>query len=162
MNFPSINRNDLLYEKFKPLEIKGLSLEKNILESILKKDYLLYTPYISFSYVIKFLREAALDPYVKSIKITLYRLSKDSQVISSLINASKNGKKVIVQIELQARFDEENNINFAELLESAGVELIFGVPGLKVHSKICIIEKIINNKNIKFGFLSTGNFNEST
>ncbi|MFL2599080.1 MAG: polyphosphate kinase 1 [Flavobacteriaceae bacterium] len=162
MNFPSINRNDLLYEKFKPLEIKGLSLEKNILESILKKDYLLYTPYISFSYVIKFLREAALDPYVKSIKITLYRLSKDSQVISSLINASKNGKKVVVQIELQARFDEENNINFAELLESAGVELIFGVPGLKVHSKICIIEKIINNKNIKFGFLSTGNFNEST
>ena len=162
MNFPSINRNDLLYEKFKPLEIKGLSLEKNILESILKKDYLLYTPYISFSYVIKFLREAALDPYVKSIKITLYRLSKDSQVISSLINASKNGKKVIVQIELQARFDEENNINFAELLESAGVELIFGVPGLKVHSKICIVEKIINNKNIKFGFLSTGNFNEST
>tara|TARA_B100001059_G_scaffold135990_1_gene136297 strand:- start:15957 stop:18005 length:2049 start_codon:yes stop_codon:yes gene_type:complete len=162
MNFPSINRNDLLYEKFKPLEIKGLSLEKNILESILKKDYLLYTPYISFSYVIKFLREAALDPFVKSIKITLYRLSKDSQVISSLINASKNGKKVIVQIELQARFDEENNINFAELLESAGVELIFGVPGLKVHSKICVIEKIINNKNIKFGFLSTGNFNEST
>ena len=162
MNFPSINRNDLLYEKFKPLEIKGLSLEKNILESILKKDYLLYTPYISFSYVIKFLREAALDPYVQSIKITLYRLSKDSQVISSLINASKNGKKVIVQIELQARFDEENNINFAELLESAGVELIFGVPGLKVHSKICIVEKIINNKNIKFGFLSTGNFNEST
>ena len=162
MNFPSINRNDLLYEKFKPLEIKGLSLEKNILESILKKDYLLYTPYISFSYVTKFLREAALDPYVKSIKITLYRLSKDSQVISSLINASKNGKKVVVQIELQARFDEENNINFAELLESAGVELIFGVPGLKVHSKICVIEKIINNKNIKFGFLSTGNFNEST
>jgi len=162
MNFPSINRNDLLYEKFKPLEIKGLSLEENILESILKKDYLLYTPYISFSYVIKFLREAALDPYVKSIKITLYRLSKDSQVISSLINASKNGKKVIVQIELQARFDEENNINYAELLESAGVELIFGVPGLKVHSKICIIEKIINNKKIKFGFLSTGNFNEST
>ena len=106
MNFPSINRNDLLYEKFKPLEIKGLSLEKNILESILKKDYLLYTPYISFSYVIKFLREAALDPYVQSIKITLYRLSKDSQVISSLINASKNGKKVVVHIELQALINE--------------------------------------------------------
>ena len=107
MNFPSINREDLLYEKFKPLEIKGLSLEENILESISKKDFLLYTPYISFSYVIKFLRESALDPNVKSIKITLYRLSKISQVISSLINASKNGKRVIVQIELQARFDEE-------------------------------------------------------
>ena len=162
MNFPSINRNDLLYEKFKPLEIKGLSLEKNILESILKKDYLLYTPYISFSYVVKFLREAALDPYVKSIKITLYRLSKDSQVISSLINASKNGKKVIVQIELQARFDESANIKYAKEMQSHGIKLVFGSPQLKVHSKICIIERKENKVLKKYGFISTGNFNEST
>ena len=112
--------------------------------------------------MIKFLREAALDPSVKSIKITLYRLSKDSNVISSLINAAKNGKKVIVQIEIQARFDEENNINFAELLEAAGVEIILGVPGLKVHGKICVIEKLEENKIIRYGFLSTGNFNEFT
>jgi polyphosphate kinase len=92
----------------------------------------------------------------------LYRLSNYSQVVSSLINAAKNGKKVTVQIELQARFDEKNNINFAERLEAAGVQLIFGVPGLKVHTKICLIERLEDNKLKKYGFISTGNFNEST
>ncbi len=102
---------------------------------------MIYTPYQNFAYVIKFLREAALDPQVKTIKITIYRLAKLSQVASSLINAAKNGKKVTAQIELQARFDEENNIQTAEQLEAAGVQLIFGVPGLKVHTKICVIER---------------------
>ena len=132
------------------------------MDAIDKKDYLLYAPYQDFSYVIKFLREAALDPKVKSIKITIYRLSKVSHIASALINAAKNRKKVLVQIELQARFDEENNINFAEQLEAAGVQLIFGIPGLKVHSKICVMEREHGNKNRRFGFVSTGNFNEST
>ena len=162
VNFPSLDRQDLLYSSFTPLPITGLSLEENILDAIDQKDYLLYAPYQDFSYVIKFLREAALDPKVKSIKITIYRLSKASHIASALINAAKNGKKVLVQIELQARFDEENNINFAEQLEAAGVQLIFGIPGLKVHSKICVIEREHNKKNRRFGFVSTGNFNEST
>ena len=162
MDFPSLDRQDLLYSSFPPLPITGLSLEENILDAIDQKDYLLYAPYQDFSYVIKFLREAALDPKVKSIKITIYRLSKASHIASALINAAKNGKKVLVQIELQARFDEENNINFAEQLEAAGVQLIFGIPGLKVHSKICVIEREHNKKNRRFGFVSTGNFNEST
>ena len=162
VNFPSLDRQDLLYSSFPPLPITGLSLEENILDAIDQKDYLLYAPYQDFSYVIKFLREAALDPKVKSIKITIYRLSKASHIASALINAAKNGKKVLVQIELQARFDEENNINFAEQLEAAGVQLIFGIPGLKVHSKICVIEREHNKKNRRFGFVSTGNFNEST
>jgi polyphosphate kinase len=162
MDFPSLDRQDLLYSSFPPLLITGLSLEENILDAIDQKDYLLYAPYQDFSYVIKFLREAALDPKVKSIKITIYRLSKASHIASALINAAKNGKKVLVQIELQARFDEENNINFAEQLEAAGVQLIFGIPGLKVHSKICVIEREHNKKNRRFGFVSTGNFNEST
>ena len=162
MDFPSLDRQDLLYSFFPPLLITGLSLEENILDAIDQKDYLLYAPYQDFSYVIKFLREAALDPKVKSIKITIYRLSKASHIASALINAAKNGKKVLVQIELQARFDEENNINFAEQLEAAGVQLIFGIPGLKVHSKICVIEREHNKKNRRFGFVSTGNFNEST
>lgn len=162
VNFPSLDRQDLLYSYFPPLPITGLSLEENILDAIDQKDYLLYAPYQDFSYVIKFLREAALDPKVKSIKITIYRLSKASHIASALINAAKNGKKVLVQIELQARFDEENNINFAEQLEAAGVQLIFGIPGLKVHSKICVIEREHNKKNRRFGFVSTGNFNEST
>ena len=122
----------------------------------------MYTPYHSFSYLVAFLRQSAIDPNVKSIKITLYRLSKNSNVISSLINAAKNGKKVLVQIELQARFDEENNIRIAEMLKLAGVELIFGVKGLKVHSKICLIERRDDNKKKFYGFISTGNFNEST
>lgn len=162
MNFPSLNRKDLLYSAFPALPLKDVSLEENILEAVTKKDYMIYTPYQNFAYVIKFLREAALDPQVKTIKITIYRLAKLSQVSSSLINAAKNGKKVLVQIELQARFDEENNIQAAESLEKAGVQLIFGVPGLKVHTKICVIERLEGKKFKRYGFISTGNFNEST
>ena len=162
MNFPSLNRKDLLYSRFPALPLKEISLEDNILEAVAKKDHMIYTPYQNFAYVIKFLREAALDPQVKTIKITIYRLAKLSQVASSLINAAKNGKKVLVQIELQARFDEENNIQAAESLEKAGVQLIFGVPGLKVHTKICVIERVEGKKLKRYGFISTGNFNEST
>ena len=162
MNFPSLNRKDLLYSAFPALPLKEVSLEENILEAVAKKDHMIYTPYQNFAYVIKFLREAALDPQVKTIKITIYRLAKLSQVASSLINAAKNGKKVLVQIELQARFDEENNIQAAESLEKAGVQLIFGVPGLKVHTKICVIERLEGKKLKRYGFISTGNFNEST
>ena len=162
MSFPDLSRDDLLYKKRKPLNISNLNIEANLLTQISKKDFLMYTPYHSFSYLVAFLRQSAIDPNVKSIKITLYRLSKNSNVISSLINAAKNGKKVLVQIELQARFDEENNIRIAEMLKLAGVELIFGVKGLKVHSKICLIERRDNNKKKFYGFISTGNFNEST
>ena len=162
MGFPDLSRDDLLYKKKKPLNISNLNIEANLLTQISKKDFLMYTPYHSFSYLVAFLRQSAIDPNVKSIKITLYRLSKNSNVISSLINAAKNGKKVLVQIELQARFDEENNIRIAEMLKLAGVELIFGVKGLKVHSKICLIERRDDNKKKFYGFISTGNFNEST
>ncbi|WP_339664533.1 polyphosphate kinase 1 [Maribacter arcticus] len=162
MGFPSLGRKDLLYEKITPLPVKGLSIEGSILESIAKKDYLQYTPYHTFTYILKFLREAALDPKVRSIKITVYRLASNSQVAASLINAVKNGKQVTVQIELQARFDEEANIEYAEQLQAEGVKLIFGVPGLKVHSKICLIEREEGDVIKRYGFISTGNFNEST
>ncbi|GLB51851.1 polyphosphate kinase [Neptunitalea chrysea] len=162
MGFPSLGRTDLQYNSYPPLPIKGLDMEGRLLPVIAKKDYLQYTPYHTFSYIIRFLREAALDPQVKTIKITIYRLAKLSQVASSLINAVKNGKKVTVQIELQARFDEEANIKYAELLQSEGVDLKFGVPGLKVHSKICVIERLEEGNVKYYGFISTGNFNEST
>jgi polyphosphate kinase len=162
MSFPNLGRYDLLYKENVPLPISGLSLEGSILEKIKKKDYLLYAPYQSFSYIIKFLREAALDPKVASIKITLYRLAKNSQIVSSLINAAKNGKKVTVQIELQARFDEESNISYSEQMQTEGIELIFGVKGLKVHSKICVIERIEDSKIKRYGLISTGNFNENS
>ena len=162
MKFPSLNRSDMMYQKTFPLSVKNLGLEENIIQAVSKKDYLIYTPYHSFSYLIKFLREAALDPNVKTIKITLYRLAKYSQVVSSLINAVKNGKKVVVYVELQARFDEENNINIADRLEKSGVQIIMGVRGLKVHSKICLVSRDEKNKINKYGFISTGNFNEQT
>jgi polyphosphate kinase len=162
MNFPNLGRFDLLYKTNPPLPIPGLSLEENIMQKIAIKDYLVNAPYQSFSYVIKFLREAALDPKVTSIKITLYRLAKNSQIISSLINAAKNGKKVTVQIELQARFDEASNIYYAEQMQTEGIELVFGIKGLKVHSKICVIERLENSKIKRYGIISTGNFNEST
>ena len=162
MKFPSLGRTDLLYDKKPPLPIKGFSLDQSILTQIAKKDFLLYTPYHSFAYVIKFLREAALDPKVKSIFITIYRLSDDSQVANALIQAARNGKQVTVQIELQARFDEESNIRYAEILKNEGVHLIFGVPSLKVHSKICLIQRQEADKLMRYGFISTGNFNEST
>ncbi|MFM2230541.1 MAG: Polyphosphate kinase [Bacteroidota bacterium] len=162
MDFPNLGRFDLLYQKKTPLPVPGLSLEGSILNKIAKKDYLVYAPFQSFAYLIKFLREAALDPKVTTIKITLYRLAKNSQIISSLINAARNGKRVVVQIELQARFDEESNISYSETMQQEGIELIFGIKGLKVHSKICVIERMENHKIKRYGFISTGNFNESS
>ncbi len=162
MSFPSLGRTDLLYDKIKPLPVKGLSLEESIFKTIAKKDYLVYTPYHTFSYIVKFLREAALDPKVKTIKITIYRLAQISHVASSLINAAKNGKKVTVSIELRARFDEEANINYAEQMQNEGVTMLFGVTGLKVHCKMCVIEREENDKLVRYGIISTGNFNEST
>ena len=162
MSFPSLGRQNLLYKPFKPLLIKGFSLEGSLFNTIAQKDYLLHTPYQTFSYVIRFLREAALDPKVKSIKITIYRLAQVSHIASSLINAAKNGKKVTVQIELQARFDEAANIKYAEKMQNEGVHLIYGIPRLKVHCKVCLIERIESNKIKRYGLISTGNFNEST
>ena len=162
MDFPNLGRFDLLYSLNEPLPVCDLSLDGSILERISVKDYLVHAPYQSFSYLIKFLREAALDPKVTTIKITLYRLARNSQIVSSLINAAKNGKKVTVQIELQARFDEASNIYYAEQMQTEGINLIFGIKGLKVHSKICVIERIEFGKLKRYGFVSTGNFNEST
>ncbi|HMR15763.1 MAG TPA: polyphosphate kinase 1 [Mariniflexile sp.] len=162
MSFPSLRRTDLMYSKIEALPIKGLSLESSIFEAIKQKDYLLHAPYQTFSYIVKFLREAALDPKVRTIKITIYRLAQISDIASSLINAAINGKQVTVSIELQARFDEQANINYAQQMEDEGINLVFGVKGLKVHSKMCIIEREEGKKLKRYGFISTGNFNEST
>jgi len=162
MKFPDLGAKHLVYGKIEPLQIPGLSQQGSLLKKIAEKDYLQYTPYQTFSYTIKFLREAALDPYVKSIRITIYRLAEVSHIASSLINAAKNGKDVTVSIELQARFDEENNIKYSERMKREGIKLIFGVTGLKVHAKSCVIERLEGEKIKKYGFISTGNFNENT
>ncbi|GGX03711.1 polyphosphate kinase 1 [Aquimarina muelleri] len=162
MDFPDLEDESLVYQQLKPLAIPDLVLQGSLLDKIAKKDFLQYTPYHTFSYTVKFLRESAIDPKVKSIKITIYRLANISHIASSLINAAKNGKNVLVQIELQARFDEAANIRYAEQMQREGVNLIFGVTGLKVHCKACVIEREEAGKLKRYGFISTGNFNEST
>ena len=161
MNFPILN-NDLAYDKIEQLVIKDFYKHKTVFESIDQRDFLVHTPFHKFNHILTFLSEASIDPEVKRICITIYRLSKLSSVANTLINAAKNGKEVVVQIELQARFDETNNIDYAKLMQYQGVKLIFGIPTLKVHAKVCVVEKLINNKILKYGFISTGNFNEST
>ena len=161
MNFPILN-NDLAYDKIEHLVIKDFYKHKTVFESIDERDFLVHTPFHKFNHILTFLSEASIDPDVKRICITIYRLSKLSSVANTLINAAKNGKEVVVQIELQARFDETNNIDYAKLMQDQGVKLIFGIPTLKVHAKVCVVEKFLNNKILKYGFISTGNFNEST
>ncbi|WP_124981290.1 polyphosphate kinase 1 [Nonlabens xiamenensis] len=162
LKFPSLGRQDLMYEKQVPLPIKEVEIRGSLIQKIAQKDILQYTPYHTFANTIKFMREAALDPAVRTIKITIYRLAEISQIAASLINAVKNGKEVTVSIELQARFDEQANINYAELMQEEGVNMIFGVTGLKVHCKACCITREEDGKIARYGFISTGNFNEST
>ena len=161
MDFPSLSDN-LVYEPMQPLNVKDFSHSDNTFDKLKEKDFLIHTPYHKFSYLISFLMKSSIDPKVKKISITIYRLSKLSKVASALINAARNGKKVIVQIELQARFDESANIRYAKEMQSQGIKLIFGSPNLKVHSKICLIERLEEGVLKKYGFISTGNFNEST
>ena len=162
MNFPSLGRKKLIYDDLIPLKISGLSLNKGMFKKIAEKDFLLHTPYQKFLYIINFLIEASIDPKVKKIFITIYRLSKLSKVASALINAARNGKKVFVLIELQARFDESANIKYAKEMQSHGIKISYGSQNLKVHSKICVVERKQENGIDKYGFISTGNLNEST
>lgn len=133
-----------------------------IMEIIQKRDVMLHFPYHSFDSVIDLLREAAIDPFVQSIRIALYRVARNSKIVNALINAVRNGKEVTVILELRARFDEEANMRWKEQLEEEGVKVILGIPNMKVHAKICVIKKREFNKTIQYGFVSTGNLNENT
>ncbi|NNC85114.1 MAG: polyphosphate kinase 1 [Bacteroidia bacterium] len=162
MKFPELRNHTLLYRKQKPLLHPLLAASNSVLKVIKKNDILLTYPYHSFHHTIDLLREASIDPKVKSIKITLYRASKNSNVVNALINAIKNGKKVIAVVELQARFDEEANIEWANKLREEGAHVIHGVPGLKVHSKLCLIERAEGRSSTLYAQISTGNYNEDT
>lgn len=133
-----------------------------IMEVIEKRDVMLHFPYHSFDSVIDLLREAAIDPFVQSIKVSLYRVAKNSKIVNALINAVRNGKEVTVILELRARFDEEANMRWKAQLEEEGVKVVLGIPNQKVHAKICVIKKREFNKTIQYGFVSTGNLNENT
>ena len=145
----------------KPLD-HPLLLEQRVTDVILERDIMLHFPYHSFNAVIDLVREAAIDPDVTAIKITCYRLARNSKIINALINAVRNGKQVTVMLELRARFDEEANLEWKERLEDEGVKVLIGIPNMKVHAKICLIRKRLNDRIIHYGFVSTGNLNEST
>ena len=163
MKFPTLGRQDLEYKKIEPVIPKILKGEKNYFKAFAKEDTLLYAPYYDYSVFLKFLRGAAIDPKVKKIKITIYRVASDSQVLSAILNAARNGKEVTAVLELRARFDEAHNIKWSKQLQDEGVKVIFGVPGLKVHSKIGIVEREPQRgAATKYAFISTGNFHEGT
>lgn len=162
ISFPNIGRSELEYEKNIPLAVPGLSFGKSLMGMIATKDYLISTPYQSYDYVIHFLREAAIDPKVKEINIAVYRVADNSRVMHALINAAKNGKRVVCLVELRARFDESNNINWSRRLEEEGVTVHYGIDGYKVHSKICLVSRVEKGKPEYYACLSTGNFNEKT
>ena len=149
-------------QRNKPFTHPELSGALRVTDIILKKDVMLNFPYHSYNSVIDLLREAAMDPSVVSIKMTAYRLASNSKVINALINASRNGKDVVVMLELKARFDEEANLAWKEVLEQEGVKVLLGVPKMKIHAKLCVIKKKVGTRVVQYGFVSTGNLNENT
>ena len=156
MSFPDCGHSELKFEKWQPVMKPEFLAEESILDQIRKKDRFIHVPYHSFDAYIRLLREAALRPSVKEIKTTLYRLAKDSKVVKALICAARNGKKVTAVVELMARFDEESNIKWSKRMQEEGVNVIFGVEGLKIHSKLLYIE----SKKGNIACVGTGNFHE--
>ena len=156
MSFPDCGRNDLKYDKWTPIMKPEFVSNESILDQIRQKDRFIHVPYHNFNGYIRVLREAAIKPEVKSIKTTLYRLAKDSKVVKALITAARNGKKVTAVVELLARFDEESNIKWSKRMQEEGVNVIFGVEGLKIHSKLLYIE----SKKGNIACIGTGNFHE--
>ncbi len=162
ISFPNVGTPELEYPRYPALPVNDLTFDKSLMALIAKQDYLISTPYQTYDYVIHFLREAAIDPKVKEISIAVYRLAENSRIMHALINAAKNGKKVNCLVELRARFDEQNNITWSTRLEEEGVNVIYGIDGYKVHSKICLVRRIEKEKDAYYACLSTGNYNEKT
>ncbi len=160
--FPNVGPQSLEYPSTVPLKVKGLHPTESIINKLADRDYLINLPYQSYDYIILFLREAAIDPKVTEIHITLYRLAENSKVINALINAAKNGKKVHCLVELKARFDEQANIFWSARLEEEGVNVNYGLTDYKVHSKICLVKRMEKGRAVYYANLATGNFNEKT
>ena len=162
MGFPDFGRKDLVFPPQPPVAHPLLAHKTSLLDQIQKRDILLHYPFQRFSYVVDVLREAAIDPTVESIRINLYRVAHNSQVINTLVNAARNGKEVQVVMELAARFDERHNIKVSNVLQEAGATVEFGVSGLKVHSKVFLVARKRGKKRELFAHIGTGNFHEKT
>lgn len=161
-SFPNTGKSSLEFTPMPQLKHACIEKHKNIFDAIKEKDIALFFPYHNYKYVVDFLDKAARDPDVVSIKITQYRVAKDSAVVKAMIDAVKKGKNVMVFVEVKARFDEELNIQWAEEMEKAGVKVFYSFPGLKVHAKLALVTRIENEKEVKYSYFGTGNFNERT
>jgi len=162
MDFPQFGMTHLNNITLEPVITKALMPPHDIFDAIKRRDYMLYYPYHSYNPVIRYFEEASEDPTVTHIKIFQYRVARDSKIMKALMKAAKNGKQVTVFIEVKARFDEENNLDWGEKLEKEGVRVLYSLPGIKVHAKIALIRKVVQGKESFIGYLSTGNFNEKT
>ncbi|HHQ4531700.1 TPA: polyphosphate kinase 1 [Aeromonas veronii] len=162
IGFPNVGRDYLENPKLPALDCHDFDGFVNAFDAITKQDILLYYPYHKFHHFTELVRQAAFDPAVSAIRINIYRVAKKSRIIHSLIDAANNGKKVTVVVELRARFDEAANIDWANILTDAGVKVVFGVPSLKIHSKLCLITRHENGEAVRYAHIGTGNFNEKT
>jgi polyphosphate kinase len=162
ISFPNVGGKELEYAPNPPIKVSGLHRTESIFNKLATRDYLINLPYQSYDYIILFLREAAIDPKVTEINITLYRLAENSRVVNALINAAKNGKKVNCLVELKARFDEQANIFWSTRLKEEGVNVNYGLTDYKVHSKICLVKRMEKGRAVYYANLATGNFNEKT
>ena len=168
-SFPNPSKGKLTHPNWPSSAHTGFDNHRSIFQSIAEKEKLLHLPYHSYNYILRFFNEAAIDPNVKEIYITLYRVAADSHIVNALISAAKNGKKVTVFVELKARFDEANNLKWSKKMKAAGIKIINSIPGLKVHAKVALVKRMENlpegqsgkvSKN--YSFMATGNFNEAT
>jgi polyphosphate kinase len=162
MNFPEVGKKKHYYPKLPPFRNRQLPPHTSILRVLRQKDAMLHFPYQTFNHFIDFLREAAIDPQVKEIGLTVYRVAEGSKVMNALLNAIRNGKVVTVVVELQARFDEENNIYWSNKLQEEGANVINGVPGVKVHCKLAWIKRDEEGNTRNYAYIGTGNFHEGT
>jgi polyphosphate kinase len=161
-SLPNPVGKSLLYPDMPPIVHKRLKKFSSLFDAIADSDHLLHLPYQSYNYILRFFNEAAIDRDVEEIYVTLYRVASDSHIVNALISAAKNGKKVSAFVELKARFDEENNLNWSQKMKSAGVKIIYSIPNMKVHSKLALVKRRSSSGMEIYGLLSTGNFNEST
>lgn len=160
VSFPNMGDATLEYEEIEALDSNRFTAYNSVFDAISQHDILLYYPYYKFRHFTEFVRQASYDPLVKTIKINIYRVAKDSRIINSLIDAVKNGKRVTVVVELRARFDEEANIEWAKLMKDNGIDVEFGIETLKIHSKLCLITRVENDKTVRYAHIGTGNFHE--
>ena len=161
-SLPNPEKGKLTHANWPYVIHQGFDTRRSIFQSISEQEKMLHLPYHSYNYILRFFNEAAIDPNVKEIFVTLYRVAADSHIVNALISAARNGKKVTVFVELKARFDEANNLKWSKKMKAAGIKIINSIPGLKVHAKVALVKRLEDKEWKNYSFMATGNFNEAT